>query len=509
MSGTVIEAPVARVIFFEDRAQVIRQARIPLPGGASQVLLAGISPVAVDSSLLARAQGARVDEARINRRWRIGPGEQPEKTAALTESLRKLRAERARKDGKRQVQESRLWRLEKAAELRTESIGLEMTVAPDFADSWRSELSSFEASASEAEQAMAALISEVRDLDRRIAVVEARLRESGPFEPILEAAITVDLTAAEAGEVELTIQYIVPCALWRPMHRARLEGSRVEFQRGAAAWEATGEVWRDVEAAFSTARPARRSEPPLLTDDLLAVRKRMEKQIQVAMREQEISTTGEGQDRLMDEIPGVDDGGESRLMTSSMRVTFLPDGRMTWIPLDSFSAQAELDRIARPERIGAVLRRSRQRNGASTPILAGPVELIREGGSAGMTEVPFVAAGETFVLAWGPDESLRIQRETEEHREVVRLTGRQNVTRTVRLFASNLESREVSFQLEERIPVSEIEDVSVEILGKESTPGLKADEQGIVHHTVSLRPLATAKIQLVYRLSAGSSVKGI
>lgn len=509
MSTTTIEAPVRRVVFYEDRAQVVRQAKVRLSAGSSQLRMDGISPVAVDGSLLVKAEGARVDEARVGRRWRIGKEEQPADTAALTSTLDGLRRERALLEGKKQAEEMRLLRLEKAADLRMESVGIEMPVSAAFSDSWRKEIEAFEALARQAEDQLASLGAGIRDLDRRIAVVEGRLRAVGPFEPVLEAFLTVDLTVAMEGDVELSIQYIVPCALWRPMHRAVLSGGDLTFSCGAAAWQATGEEWRDIEAAFSTARPSRPSEPPILTDDVLTVRKRIEKQTVVAMREQEISTTGEGKDRLVDEIPGVDDGGESRLLSSPARISLRPDGRMSWIPLHSFQVKADLDRVCRPERASAVVRRSMQVNTSASPVLAGPVELIRDGGSAGSTEVTFVAAGEQFALAWGPDEAIRVQRESEEHRETVRLTGRQNVTRTVTVFLSNLENRRAGFLLEERIPVSEIEDVTIEILAKDSTPGLLADDQGIVTHSVSLEPLKTEKVKLVYRLSAPSSVKGI
>ncbi len=504
-----IEAPVRKVLFYEDRAQVVRKSMVKLAGGSLQLVISGVSPVAVDGSLLVSMAGVRIDDVRVERRFRIGQAEQPEETARLTETLRELKAARSLAEGQKAAEDLHRQRMENAADLRSESVGIEIKYAGAFLDTWRSELQSFEAAILRTGERIASLASTIRDLDRKIAIAEAKLRQSGPFEPVLEASLVIDVTASADCEAELRVQYLVPCALWRPLHQATLTDGELKFALGAAAWQATGETWQGVEAAFSTARPARSAEPPLLSDDILSARKRTERQTTVTMREQEISTTGEGQVRLTDEIPGVDDGGESRLLNAPAQVSMKPDGRMTWVPLTAFLAKAETGRIARPEKVAAVLRRSRHVNASPFPILAGPVELIRDGGSAGVTEIGFVAPGETFVLGWGPDEAFSIKREATEHRETARLTGRQTITRTVRVFVSNLEAKELEFTLEERIPVSEIDDVTSEFLEKESTHGMKPDDQGIITFKVSLKPLKNETLTVVYRLSAPSSVAGI
>ncbi len=96
------------------------------------------------------------------------------------------------------------------------------------------------------------------------------------------------------GEVEVRIDYVVPNALWRPLHTARLlGGSRVQFTSSAAVWQDTGEDWKDVELRFSTARSSLGTEPPLLRQDLLTVKKKNET-VLVQARQVQVQKAGLG-----------------------------------------------------------------------------------------------------------------------------------------------------------------------------------------------------------------------
>src|SRR5690606_39939108 len=97
-----------------------------------------------------------------------------------------------------------------------------------------------------------------------------------------------------------------------------------------------------------------------------------------------------------------------------VKATVPGDGRPYRVPIFSFEAPAETALICMPERVAAVMLRSRQPNSAEHPLLAGPVDLIRNSGLVGRTSILFIAPGERFELGWGPDSSLRVHRKLEE-----------------------------------------------------------------------------------------------
>jgi uncharacterized protein (TIGR02231 family) len=506
-----IEAPIGRVVLLEDRALVERRANLSLPAGTHRLQVAAVSPVLADRSLAVRAAaGVRIDDARVKRSWSIGVKEQPADGAALREEAETLAAALVAEEGSQQLTAEHRVLLEQAVALYFVGLNREMPFAASFAKEWREGVARLFADVRAADEGAHRSRCALQELQGRIAALRLRQAELGRIDHVLTAALELDVTVLAVGEQSLRIGYVVPCALWRPVHRARQSGERLRFECEGAVWQATGEDWQDVELLFSTSRSTQRSEPPVLSDDLVTVQPKTDKRLVVGVREQAIATTGEGGEAPGDvELPSVDDGGETRLLPSAGRATIAGDGRMRRIPIFSFETGAELERLARPERSGLVHLQSRQSNTSPSPILAGPVELLRDCGLVGRGEVGFVAPGEKFLLGFGGDPALRVKRLTDEEREVAKLTGRQTLKRTVRLFLSNLGSSEATFALEERVPVSELEQVTVTLDKEKTKPLTRADDNGIVRWQVTLAPHATDKVVLAYTLSAGSDVQGL
>jgi hypothetical protein len=162
--------------------------------------------------------------------------------------------------------------------------------------------------------------------DRRRA--EARWTLAQRAERRHEAVVSLQVDAAAEGEVDLVLRYRTPCALWRPEHVARLDtagdgDAAVALETWATAWQATGERWEGVALRFSTARPTASAACPLDEDDVLALRRKteMERQtVQVSLREQAVQKAGAEGGRDLDEMPGVDDGGEALWLDAPARL---------------------------------------------------------------------------------------------------------------------------------------------------------------------------------------------
>ncbi len=505
-----IDVPVAEVLLLEDRAQVTRRGEIFLPAGDHLLVVANTSPLIADRTLLASSSATlRVDEVRVRRRWRIGAREQPKDTAELTRERTRLDRELEASEASVALRRHRDQQLRAAAKLYVDSVNRLTPYAEQVDSSWEQDLSAL----IEDDQAAALSLLEARAeqeaLEREAAALDLhgglRRRPDQHLAAWLELAVHVD----EAGEFPLEIEYTVPCALWRPIHRATLRGEKLQFEGEAAVWQNTGEDWGDVLLRFSTARSTQRAEPPLLEDDLLRTRRKTEKKVVVGVRETAIASTGEGASTQAEGLPGVDDGGVTRLLEARVQTSVPSDGLMRRVAVFTFEVEVELDRFCCPEFEPLVHLRSRQTNSAPQPLLAGPVDLVRDSGYVGRTQLDFVAPGERFALGWGSDDALRIRRESHEHRETAKLSGKLNVRRRVELFLSNLDASEARFTVEERVPVSEIDKVKVAVDDKETRPLQAPDKHGIVRWQVTLPPHGTDELKLGYTLTASSDVQGI
>jgi uncharacterized protein (TIGR02231 family) len=498
--------PLRRVLVMEDRAQIERRGEIDLPGGRTQLLVTGLPLVAVDRSLKVEVQGATLVDARFVRRWREKPaaadaGPLEARVRALGEEL-VMRQEEAGRLGIRaeMLEQTRLDLLRGVAE----GAG----AGRDDRQAWQESL---DAVANREAETAEALRRARRDEERtRRRLEEAEAARDTATQPEPELACNLLLTIEGAGRAVVRARYLCPCAVWRPAYRATLERDDVLVEREAVVWQDTGEAWTDVALAFSTARPTLGTSPPALTADRLGLRAKSDTEkrvVAVALREEVIATAGEGG---APELPGLDDGGEARVLEASATATVPSDGQPHRVPLGRFTAKAELENVCAAEQGSLVSLVARFPNASGEVLLAGPVQLLRGSGLVGRSLLGFVAPGETVKLSFGSDDGLRVQRELVVTTDESRLTSRRTKRHTVRLFVSNAGPRPARLFVEERLPVSEVEEVRVELVAKECRPAApEVSQDGIARIPFDLAANATREARLVWELTASGKVAGI
>jgi uncharacterized protein (TIGR02231 family) len=173
-----------------------------------------------------------------------------------------------------------------------------------------------------------------------------------------------------------------------------------------------------------------------------------------------------------------------------------------------FEAPLEQELVSMPELSPLAFLRCTLTNASRGPLLAGPVELAREGGVIGWTRCMFVAPGERFVMGFGADEALRVARSTYEKSDKIDpdTKWRHRNTRTS-LFISNLDDASRTVTITERIPVSELKQVTVSINDQDTTQPYKLDEHGFCRWTLTLEPYTQQFVELSWTLSTSPDVK--
>ncbi len=357
------------------------------------------------------------------------------------------------------------------------------------------------------EARLTALAAELREVQQAV-----HLSEEEPAELVGHIELTVQ--AAAAGPAELRLSHLTPCALWRPAYRAVLDGDALTLETEAVVWQRTGEDWSDVRLTLSTARSALATDPPRLGEDRLALQDRSaaeRRTVDVEMREEEIGVLGPAP---VLGLPGVDDGGEARVLHCPAPVSVPGDGRAHRVPLSVFTTAASSEYACSPEASPLVTQVVRFDNRSGHALLAGPVDLVRGSGFSGRGTLDFTAPGASVELAFGSCDDHAVVRETEESRDSAGIMQRTVVTRTVRLHLSRFsapgEHGDRVVTLRERIPVSEVSAVEVRLRKDASSPAPEGvDSEGIVRWDIALPPGGHRTVTLVYELSASAKVAGL
>jgi uncharacterized protein (TIGR02231 family) len=514
-----------RVTLFEDRAEVTRSAAVDLATGTLTVALAGVSPFVDERSVQARAtrpdgegEPARVLSARV--RWHAHLEKELGREAieALEAEVRAARArvreaeqalDRAAADGVRAKALRARW-IQAAGAVPRGARKDEVSAA------WRASLAEIERAVDAALAAAAAgREAQQRAVDEHDRA-QTRLSLGSVETPRYEAHVEVELAAAASHRAEIEVTYRVPCALWRPEHLVRLKEA-VPAQGGSAplevvtlatAWQRTGETWDDVEVRFSTARPARDASPPALVDDVLTSRRKTDwerSRVEVSQREQAVMLAGlDRGTRAVDEMPGVDDGGEPILFSPKERVSIASDGRPFRVEVARATLDAKIERVVFAEVATVAHLRATATLEKGGPLLAGPARIARGQSLVGLAKLDFVGRGEPFEVGLGADDGVRVRRVQTEERETAAVLGTQRIRRKVEVFLVNLGEEPRRVQVTERVPVSEIEDVEVTLT---VAGGFKPEgKDGFLRREVELAAHATEELSIAYEIRAGSKV---
>ncbi|HJN72603.1 MAG TPA: DUF4139 domain-containing protein [Myxococcota bacterium] len=493
-----MSVPIIEVTVLEDRAQVLRRGTVELPAGSS-VIEVELAPVFANKSLSVRVDGAALAGTRIHREILTRAGDQD--TAVLEErvalSAAELDADR-RRIGELQA-ESELWG--RAADLHAEELSEDTARGLSAGQSWSEGFARLDEEEARVVEARLRLQQELTLRRRAHGDLQRALQVAMSPGSRNRAVLQIELHS-EGGPAVLEIEYLVPCACWRPWHQATLQGGQLRWQSDACIWQNTGEDWDDARIHVSTERPSLGVEPPKLgTDRVVAVK--VGSRVDVETREQQIQTTGLGGGRTASQLPGVDDGGET-LRLGGERASIPSDGRPHRVPLFDFESAATLQLLLKAERSPAVILRSQARHSGVHPILAGPVDLLRDSGFVGRSNTLFVAPGEDYELGWGPEPSLRVHRKEEtEEIEARMLSSWSTTEHRLELKLSNIGARKQDVHVVERIPVSEVEKVKIELQGD------TADKDGFVSWDLELPAYSTAAVDLCWRLQKHRDVEGI
>ncbi|MFI0923973.1 mucoidy inhibitor MuiA family protein [Streptomyces sp. NPDC021012] len=513
-----IALPVTAVTCLEDRAHVERTAVLDLEAGVQRLRLGPVSALAVDRTLHAEpvsGHRATVLDVRIVRDWTPrAPAPPTEDDSALGHRAHALEEERLAVERRRDRLRARLDLLGRLAADLLREIGEGAGYGEAEGPRWNRELDRVDAERDTYGEELRVAEARLTALDAELSAVRRAmdLAEEEPAELTAHVELTVE--APVAGPVRMRLSHLTPCALWRPAYRAVLDGDSLTLETDAVVWQRTGEDWSDVRLTLSTARSALATDPPRLAEDRLTLKDRTaaeRRTIDVELREEEIATLGPAP---VLGLPGVDDGGEARVLHSPAPVSVPSDGRAHRVPLSAFTTAARSEYACSPELSPLVTQVVRCDNRSGHALLAGPVDLVRGSGFTGRGTLDFTAPGAAVELAFGSRDDHRVVRHTEESRDTTGLTQRTVVTRTVRLHLSRFsppgEEGERVIALRERIPVSEVSAVEVRLRKEACSPAPDAvDDEGIVRWDVPLPPGGRRTVTLVYELTATAKVTGI
>ena len=324
---------------------------------------------------------------------------------------------------------------------------------------------------------------EVQDLNKTLAALAPKQR--------IKTVVTVHLASNVSSKGQFKVRYRIANAGWRPYYEARLESAfakadpEMTLVRRAEVVQRTTESWDGVKLTLSTARPTGATAAPVLHPELISLFQREEKRKRDAARTGVMSMQQAFDEAdaeapapaLVDKLVSERDAkvtlaGFQALYDIKGRVSVENTGTGKKVRISSNKIATTLSAHVVPKLdLNAYLTAKFTLDG-ETPLLAGQVNLFRDGVFMGRGNLPMMAPGEEHVLGFGVDDRVKVKRVEVKRKtsETGIITTSEVEDRSWTMTIQNLHDRTMPVTLHDQMPYATHEDITVEMLPGSTKP---------------------------------------
>lgn len=514
--------PTAAVVF-ADRARVTRSTAVTVGSGRQEIVFTGLPASLITDGITADVRGSAVLRG-IDLQHISATQVADERVKAIEAEIETLRTQRQASSDDATARQAEIATLSAARTQSASQLSAQMLVgtkAPQQATALRTTLSTEETAARTAWRTADA---KTRDIDEKIASLERERSTLGSSATDTWTAV-VHLDADKAGRVDIDLQYLVSGASWQPRYDVRgdADAGKVELALSAMVEQTTGEDWKDVKLTVSSARPGLGTIVPVLDPFWLArpvyypppspgMARGGASMAPSRSMEKEDSMAAPSAPPPPPEPMAV---AHAQVDTQLAATTFVvqrpedipADGTERKVLLTTETMDANLRNIVVPRLDTRAYLVADVTNTADFPLLAGTAGIFLTGAYLGDLELPTVAPGEKFDVAFGVDDKVTVKRVSKLLKtDTSGPIGKRQVAKwdwEVRV--KNGHKRPIDVIVREQLPISQRADVKV--VAHPSTPAAVPKDDGIVEFPLTVAPGADGVVTWGYEVEYPSDLQ--
>jgi uncharacterized protein (TIGR02231 family) len=502
---------ISAVTVYEGRALVSRLAEADLPEGASIVRLSGFPPALSEVSLRAAVEGEGVKVVSVTSRTRQRSEAVSETVRAAEKELDDLSRQRGRLAAQRAVADQEAAQLGAFQALAGQAIAEGVTMGGKETDVYHKITELFTARREKLDEERRQIDKDLDALQPKLNDARANLEKISSRGMKTLRSVEVALEAARAGKAKIAVSYIIRDSGWSPRYEARLTGGKLAVAYQGDVHQKTGEDWKGVHMALSTARPALGAARPELPYLMMATVKTEKRRGAASNLEaiDKLISGGGGAPALPAPTTtetvaaAAEDTGLSVLFQVPGVADVPSDNRAHKVPVTNFvDEQPALAYETVPKLAPCVYLRCDTANRTVFPMLAGPVDLWRESGFIGTSTLKFAAPQGKLALSLGIDENLKVRRVTEDNstREAGLLSGERVRLRRYKIEVSNYRADAQTVRVRENYPVSDVDEVKVALTERTTPPKENDEKLGLLTWELPLKPGETKSLWVEYEV---------
>ena len=526
---------IDQVTVFPTGAEVTRLTKVRIERGEHVVLLTDLPARALPGSIRVEGKATgKLDIGSVDTRKAFVP-RADDSTAAperkrIEDAIEKLGDERALVQAAIEAAEAQKAFIASLAKLPAQSPAPNAPAAaqPD----WGQLFGFIGQRHAEAQKAVLDQNLKLRDIDRQIKDLQGKLASLAPKQEE-RTEVKIFVTAGAALEADFVVRYQVGLASWSPYYDARLstgtktDATKLLLERRASIQQRSGEAWENVLLSLSTTRPGSNTQAPELRTVTIdyepdappppprayapapapaAVRSAAPARVAGADDERrQLETARPPEEPLSkagDVRASIEAQGFQAIYAIAGRVTVPATGEAKRVQIDDAQLDPALVVRTVPKRDTKAFLYAKVTMARGTPILPGPVSLFRDGTFVGTGNLPQLAPGEEHELGFGSDDAVRVRYAIAEEKrgETGIISSSKTDMRNYRITVKNLHERPIAVSVLDQIPVSQNNDIKIELIGKTAPTKRDVDEKrGVLAWDMTLAPDEEKAIEFGYR----------
>jgi uncharacterized protein (TIGR02231 family) len=541
-----IESRITAVTVYADRAVVTRTASIDITEpGPIEMVFENLPSSIVDQSLQVSGRGtAQATILDVTAREAYLAATPDARVKSLQDELRGLQQQhRVLTDRGTVLDQQRDF----LNSIKTASAAPPTKDAPrPSVEDWTKLLGFFDEQLGKLNTEQQSLDAQSNDLDAKITAAEKQIADLNGANGRSVKHITVRLTAASPGHLELGLNYTVPEASWSPSYDARVLSTDRAVQLGyfGVVHQRTGEDWTDVDLTLSTARPSLGGAPPQLCPWTLDVvdmeRARMQALTfgEFGSGEARLDSGGARLDRNALNFQRYTNGGfaptdgsvagapredekvdlpfsvatlDAQATSASFKIpvasTIPSDNSPQKVPITSVRLADASEYLAIPKQLAAAFLTAKVTNSSDFPLLAGAMNVFLDDTFVASSSLRTVMPGEKFDLALGVDDAITIKHKLNSRftEDTGLISKGKRVTYDYTLTVQNDKKTFERVVLLDQVPVSRNEKIVVTMLAPDATD-VKPDADGTIKWTLNLKPGEKREIPLKFSIENPAEV---
>jgi uncharacterized protein (TIGR02231 family) len=509
---------VDAVTVYPDGASVTRVVTLDLPAGDHSAVLKDF-PLTLDPASL-RVEGEAGVKLTIGaidaKPPRAAP---PVNLPELDKRIEALKDERVNLQGAIDAATARRKFAERFAETSPAGIGDKGEARP--IAEWRAAFAAVGEEVASADAAIRDAERKQRELDREI----ARLEQDRAQKPPNKMEVKIELAAAAATKATLRVTYAVRNARWIPLYDARLDtGAKdrkpaLELVRRAEITQHTGEDWSNVALAVSTVRTARGGSAPDLKSLVVQYPQPPRPMAAASALDYAAAPPPDRQRQLRasskSEEPVMEKASEQQAAAdvSGFQVVFRIPGRVSLgagegaksLRVSSASIAPDLTVRAVPVLDPTAFLEASFKQTEDAPLLPGRVAIYRDGVFVGRGLMAAASKDETVRLGFGADDKVKIERTVVKRNEGsagLIVTTSKTDERAFKTAVRNGHDFPIRIAIEDQLPVSENEEIQVEMLPSTTPPTASnlRDRRGVLEWAFEAKAGEVRDINFAWRI---------